>query len=794
MNTVFFEAMQTIQEFIIYYRGVFSVKKTKQLFAGLILLVSGLGTVQAAEECPSKLMEGSVCLPKGFPVEPTPGGYTLNLTEGHTQISHDVYDLHMLILWICIFVGIGVFGTMFYSIYHHRKSKGHVAEQFHENTTVEIIWTIIPALILLAMAIPATKTMIEMDGVEESDMTIKVTGWQWKWEYEYLGHDIRFFSSLDHASNMARQLDSTTDPRSVSHYLLRVDEPLVIPVNKKIRFVFTAADVLHSWWVPDLGWKKDAIPGFINEAWASVDEPGIYRGQCTELCGRDHAFMPVVVIAMEQEDYDAWATQKHEQECKAKSSADMSHDDLVAKGAEIYEKNCSTCHMPDGGGIAGAFPALRGSAVVNGDINAQASLVLNGKNAMPAFGKQLSATELASVITYTRNALGNAKGDEIQPKAIKTKLPKSDDDDDGCAAKPAKIDKANKSANVDVADKTEESAKKPAENPVASKQSTAKKAVEKHEESIPATKPASKSLNNVVEPEVTKPSVSKPNVTDSKASSDHVNHTASRHADLITAGQTVYEANCSSCHQKDGGGMPSVFPALTGSAVVKGDIKAQTNLVMNGKGSMPAFGGKLTPAQLAQVITYTRNALGNANGDAITAGQIEKLMHGKDEPIAESSAAPESPANKDDEKDLKAEDTKPVEDKIAESPHKTESAISDKAAETDDKTTVSAEKTLAELVAQGELVYEKSCQSCHQPEGVGMPPVFPALKGSAVVTGVIDTQIELMLKGKGMMPAFGSTLSAEDFASVLAFTRNKLNATGDFKQPSEIEALLQSAN
>ena len=504
--------------------------------------------------------------------------------------------------------------------------------------------------------------------------------------------------------------------------------------------------------------------------------------------------MPVVVIAMEQEDYDAWATQKHEQECKAKSSADMSHDDLVAKGAEIYEKNCSTCHMPDGGGIAGAFPALRGSAVVNGDINAQASLVLNGKNAMPAFGKQLSATELASVITYTRNALGNAKGDEIQPKAIKTKLPKSDDDDDGCAAKPAKIDKANKSANVDVADKTEESAKKPAENPVASKQSTAKKAVEKHEESIPATKPASKSLNNVVEPEVTKPSVSKPNVTDSKASSDHVNHTASRHADLITAGQTVYEANCSSCHQKDGGGMPSVFPALTGSAVVKGDIKAQTNLVMNGKGSMPAFGGKLTPAQLAQVITYTRNALGNANGDAITAGQIEKLMHGKDEPIAESSAAPESPANKDDEKDLKAEDTKPVEDKIAESPHKTESAISDKAAETDDKTTVSAEKTLAELVAQGELVYEKSCQSCHQPEGVGMPPVFPALKGSAVVTGVIDTQIELMLKGKGMMPAFGSTLSAEDFASVLAFTRNKLNATGDFKQPSEIEALLQSAN
>lgn len=752
------------------------MKKTKQLFAGLILLVSGLGTVQAAEECPSKLMEGSVCLPKGFPVEPTPGGYTLNLTEGHTQISHDVYDLHMLILWICVLVGIGVFGTMFYSIYHHRKSKGHVAEQFHENTTVEIIWTIIPALILLAMAIPATKTMIEMDGVEESDMTIKVTGWQWKWEYEYLGHDIRFFSSLDHASNMARQLDSNTDPRSVAHYLLRVDEPLVIPVNKKIRFVFTAADVLHSWWVPDLGWKKDAIPGFINEAWASVDEPGIYRGQCTELCGRDHAFMPVVVIAMEQEDYDAWATQKHEQECKAKSNVDMSHDDLVAKGAEIYEKNCSTCHMPDGDGIAGAFPALRGSAVVNGDINAQASLVLNGKNAMPAFGKQLSATELAAVITYTRNALGNAKGDEIQPKAIKAKLPKSDDDDDGCAAKPAKTDKDDKPAKADVADTTEEPAKTSAENPGASK-----KAVEKPEESIAATKPASKSLNNIVEPEVIKPSMSKPNWADSKASSGHTTHTASRHADLIAAGQTVYETNCTSCHQKDGGGMPPVFPALTGSAVVKDDIKAQVNLVMKGKGSMPAFGGKLTPVELAQVITYTRNALGNANGDAITADQIEKLMHGKDEPTTETSAAPENLANKIEEKDLKVDDTKV-------------NTVKEAKATADDKAAaVAGEKTLDELVAQGESVYEKTCQSCHQPEGVGMSPVFPALKGSAVVIGKIDAQIELMLKGKGMMPAFGSTLSAEDFASVLAFTRNKLNATGDFKQPSEIEAL-QSAN
>jgi cytochrome c oxidase subunit II len=722
------------------------VKKTKQLFAGLILLVSGLGTLHGAEECPSKMMEGSVCLPKGFPVEVTPGGYKLNLTEGHTQISHDVYDLHMLILWICVVVGIGVFGTMFYSIYHHRKSKGHKAEQFHENTTVEIIWTIIPALILLAMAIPATKTMMEMDDVKESDMTVKVTGWQWKWEYEYLGNDIHFFSSLDHASNQARQLDSNTDPRSVSHYLLRVDEPLVVPVNKKIRFVFTAADVLHSWWVPDLGWKKDAIPGFINEAWASVDEPGIYRGQCTELCGRDHAFMPVVVIAMEQADYDAWAEKKGLEVCKGKSAADLSHDELMTKGAETYASNCATCHMADGAGIPGAFPALRGSAVVNGDINAQANLILNGKNAMPAFGKQLSATELASVITYTRNALGNSKGDEIQPKAIKEKLPDSGDDD--VCGKSAKADKEEKSDKEDVVKAKEqdgdEGQKRPTDNKVVAS--------------------GISSANN-----------------------------------QLTAGKTVYETNCASCHQKEGGGMPPMFPALTGSMVVKGDIKAQANLVLKGKGSMPAFGGKLTPAELAQVITYTRNALGNSIGDAIKADEIEKLLQAKAESADGNSAESNKPKLESNvektEKPVKADEAKA--DVIADKEKAAATTgLDNKANESDNvkAATEVAEKSLDELVAQGESVYEKNCQSCHQADGTGMPPTFPALKGSSVVTGAIDVQVELMLKGKGMMPAFGKALNAVDFASVLAFTRNKLgNSTGNFKQPSEIEAL-QSAN
>ncbi|MDP2098969.1 MAG: cytochrome c oxidase subunit II [Methylobacter sp.] len=370
------------------------MKKKKQLFAGLVLMALGLGTAQA--------------------------DYTLNLMKGVTKVSNDIYDLHMLILWICVFIGIGVFGTMFYSIYHHRKSKGHKAAQFHENTTVEIIWTIIPTLILIGMAIPATKAMIELDDVQESDMSIKVTGHQWKWEYEYLDNGIRFFSSLDEASNKARQMDSGIDPRSVPHYLLNVDKPLVIPTKKKIRFVFTSADVIHSWWVPDLGWKKDTNPGFINESWTSVDKPGTYRGQCTELCGKDHGFMPIVVIAMDEPDYNVWVEQQKAAALAEASSADKtwSTEELVAKGQSLYETNCASCHMADGAGLAGTFPAITKSPVVTGDINAQVNLMLNGKGMMPAFGKILSAVDFAAVVTYTRNGLGNSVGDSIQPSAI----------------------------------------------------------------------------------------------------------------------------------------------------------------------------------------------------------------------------------------------------------------------------------------------------------------------------------------------------------------------------------------
>ncbi|WP_349432751.1 cytochrome c oxidase subunit II [Methylomarinum sp. Ch1-1] len=361
--------------------------------------------------------------------------YTLNLSKGVTQISNDVYDLHMLILWICVFIGIAVFGTMFYSIYHHRKSKGHKAEQFHENTTIEIIWTIIPTLILVGMAIPATKAMLELDDVQESDMSIKVTGWQWKWEYEYLDNGIHFFSSLDEASNKARQVGSGIDPRSVPNYLLNVDHPLVVPVNTKIRFLFTAADVLHSWWVPELGWKKDTVPGFINEAWTYVEKPGTYRGQCTELCGKDHGFMPIVVIAMEQDDYDNWVKEQKAEAVAEASAAEKEWgmDELVAKGEKVYANNCSSCHMADGAGIPGSFPAITDSPVVTGDIEAQVELMMNGKGMMPAFGQMLSPVDFAAVATFIRNGLGNSVGDSIQPSAIKSKLsamPEEDDDED----------------------------------------------------------------------------------------------------------------------------------------------------------------------------------------------------------------------------------------------------------------------------------------------------------------------------------------------------------------------------
>jgi cytochrome c oxidase subunit 2 len=243
-------------------------------------------------------------------VAPALTGNEVNMTRGVTQQSADHFDLHMIVLWICVVIGIGVFTVMFTSIVLHRKSRGHEAAKFNHSTKAEIIWTIIPVLILVVMAVPATTALVRMEDSSGAEMTVKITGFQWRWKYEYLDEDISFISSLDPTSNAARQLNSGVVPDSVENYLLNVDHPLVLPVGRKIKFLITADDVIHSWWVPALGWKRDAIPGFINEAWTNIETPGTYRGQCAELCGKDHGFMPIVVIALAEDDYESWVNEQ----------------------------------------------------------------------------------------------------------------------------------------------------------------------------------------------------------------------------------------------------------------------------------------------------------------------------------------------------------------------------------------------------------------------------------------------------------------------------------------------------
>lgn len=343
----------------------------------------------------------------------------LNLPVGVTPISRDVYDLHMLIFWVCVVIAILVFGVLFYSVVAHRKSKGAVAATFHESTTVEIIWTVIPFIILVAMAVPAAKVLIAMEQHGDSDMTIKITGYQWKWHYDYIGEDVSFFSALNAEHNAARQLDSGIDVTQYEHYLKDVDHPLVLPVGKKIRFLQTSGDVLHAWWVPDLAVKKDAVPGFINENWALIEKAGTYRGKCAELCGRDHGFMPIVVKAVPEDEFNTWLAAQKAGVAEDVIAADKtwSLDELVARGEGVYNSSCIACHQANGQGIPGAFPAITGSPIANGDAAKHLSTIFNGVTgtAMAAFGQQLNDIDIASVVTFQRNALGNNVGDLVQP-------------------------------------------------------------------------------------------------------------------------------------------------------------------------------------------------------------------------------------------------------------------------------------------------------------------------------------------------------------------------------------------
>ena len=351
--------------------------------------------------------------------------YQLNFQAPVTRIAAEIYDLHMLMMYIVISIFCVVFGFMFYSIYAHRKSAGYKARQFHENATIEMIWTVIPFVVLIGIAYPATSTLLRLKDTSSADITIKIVGYQWKWGYDYLkgeGEGVSFLSTL---STPREQI--TGDAQKGEYYLLEVDNPMVVPVGKKVRLLITANDVIHAWWVPAFGVKQDAIPGFVRDSWFKATKEGVYRGQCAELCGKEHGFMPIVVNVVAQDKYAAWVA---EQKKKQAATADDPYkawtlDELKARGEKVYAANCVACHQATGKGLPPTFPPLDGSNVVTGSKNKQIETVLNGvfkkgtPTAMVAFGKQLNDVELAAVITFTRNNWGNKTGEAIQPAEVK---------------------------------------------------------------------------------------------------------------------------------------------------------------------------------------------------------------------------------------------------------------------------------------------------------------------------------------------------------------------------------------
>ena len=342
------------------------------------------------------------------------------MTEGVTAISKEVFDLHMLIFWICVVIGLVVFSVMFYSMFAHSKKRNPNPSTFHENTKLELAWTVVPFLILVFMAIPASNTLVKIYDDTEGDINIQVVGYQWKWQYKYLEDDIDFFQNL------------TTDWDEIYNktpkgefYLQEVDEAVVIPAGKKVRFLITANDVIHSWWMPDFAIKQDAIPGFINTAWTVVDKPGTYRGKCTELCGKNHGFMPVVVKVVPEDEYHTWVKEKKEAALRMAelTTKDWSANELVQRGEAIYAKNCVACHQSNGQGITGIFPALAGSDIALNDKPRHIEILMEGVQgaAMASYANQLSEVDLAAVITYTRRAWGNAEsgdGQIVVPKDI----------------------------------------------------------------------------------------------------------------------------------------------------------------------------------------------------------------------------------------------------------------------------------------------------------------------------------------------------------------------------------------
>ena len=344
----------------------------------------------------------------------------LNMREGVTQVSRDVFELHMLIFYICVAIGAVVFSVIFYSLFRYTKKRNPNPSTFHESTKLELAWTVVPFLILIAMAVPASKTLTEIYDDEEGEINIQVVGYQWKWEYKYLEDDINFFSNLSTDQDEIYNLVPKGE-----NYLLEVDEPLIIPVDTRVRFLITANDVIHSWWVPDFAIKQDAIPGFINTAWTRAEETGIYRGNCTELCGKNHGFMPVVVKVVEKDEYNDWVLAKKEEAIKLAelTEKEWSLAELTERGEGVYQKNCVACHQMNGEGLPPIFPALAGSDIVMFDKDRNVEILMEGVQgaAMQSFANQLSEVDMAAVITYTRQAWGNAEngdGEYVVPSDI----------------------------------------------------------------------------------------------------------------------------------------------------------------------------------------------------------------------------------------------------------------------------------------------------------------------------------------------------------------------------------------
>lgn len=364
--------------------------------------------------CPV-LMLLSLLSTGAWATEGNPQRWQTNMTPGVTEVGAKIYDLHMFVFWVCVVVGIIVFGVMFYSVFAYRKERHEEPATFHENTKLEIAWTVVPFLLLIVMAVPATSTLIEIYDTDDAELDVLITGYQWKWKYEYInpeGDNVSFFSNL-----LTDKAEIGNTEAKGSNYLIEVDEPLVIPVDTKVRFLVTANDVLHAWWVPALAVKRDAIPGFINEAWTKPTETGVYRGQCAELCGRDHGFMPIVVNVVEEPEYKAWMATKQAEaaEIKKLMAQTFSMDELVERGKGIYSRSCVACHGANGEG--GVGKPIANSPIATGEVTAHIDVLVNGVpgSAMQAFGGQLNDVDLAAVVTYTRNAFGNNMGDKVQP-------------------------------------------------------------------------------------------------------------------------------------------------------------------------------------------------------------------------------------------------------------------------------------------------------------------------------------------------------------------------------------------